>query len=165
MSGNFVIWNLTSDEADELMTLGKMGWSAVMHAENTPMATNGAKTPTFPGWTEDTRKVYSRGVSMDELPANRDTIPPHKYIQFNALSTYPDADIAAIKSSLKNPSNTWLKRLKIVSASDGGWAVKTPSAATLTAYNSGNKGDALLAALETAISIEIYKVDDQEVNS
>lgn len=118
MSGEFVIWDITSKEVDAIMTIFEgTCWGELAHS---PKVKNPATNKTFPGWSDSTvQAVYANGVNWKGFPTERNNVPPHNYLAFDMSKINKKYGHDAITlqknlSGLKGDYWSWLQKLAIV---------------------------------------------------
>lgn len=121
MSGNFVIWDISTPEIEAIMkTFQDAQWGQLAHRAGTKINN---MNKNFPGWDDTTDKVYNDGVSGRGFPVDRNMVPPHNYISFTPNKINPMyGDETNLVQNLSLESNrsfyNWLKKLAIVPISD-----------------------------------------------
>jgi hypothetical protein len=172
MSGNFVLWDITGDEADEIQTLSGQGWGALVHKQGEPLNGKDPSKGVFAGWNAAADTLLTNSIATNVLPNPRDTIPPHNYLAFTGIGADNSSELTKMKDRLSELINTakkhsltsWVSRLKLIKDTKGGWSVKNPSKEILDAMNKGDHAGALLEAIKIGgVSLEIYRVDGFKV--
>lgn len=157
MAGHFVVWRISLSDKDwVLANVAGSRWTATEHAANAPLPHGGVGV--FPGWTDLTRAALHT-ARHNVVPAlqNRQNLPPHKYLAFNAaaLSDLQKLDIRKHCEFLAN-----LERPR-----DAGFGVAALCMAAQNLWSTGDRTGALFAQIAHGdTSIEVYYLGKKEIS-
>jgi hypothetical protein len=152
MAGHFLLKSISTAEKDAIIA-GFTGttWSATAHVAGTANGAGGD----FPGWTAGSRLTLGHAFAGIAI-ANRNNLPPHKYLQFPGTAAPSPAQLTAIHSS--NDLR------EITHPDDPGLGLRALCATALAEWNAGKKLAALIEQIKHgATSIEIYYLGKQEI--
>ena len=97
MAGQFVLWRISAEDRDRVLhNFAGSAWGALQHVAGTPTGHGGA----FPGWTPASRTMLTQVANGSSNLANRDGLPPHRYLQFapGALTPVPHLPLGRMTS-------------------------------------------------------------------
>jgi hypothetical protein len=138
------------DRDNAVATLGAV-WSGVAHQAGTANGAGGL----FPGWTPASRAALNQVRDGRGGLANRNGLPPHRYLQIPAGAPTP-AQVAYLRNSY------WVNDLQ--HPSDGGFGVVALAPLAAASWANGKKVDALVAQItHGATSIEVYYLGSKEM--
>jgi hypothetical protein len=153
MAGHFVIWRISTSDADKIMNIfPASAWTGVAHAAGTENGAGGQ----FPGWTDASRAELNAVRGGTSTLENRNNLPPHKYLSIPAQAISAAAgqqlwQCDAIRE-LSRPSNANFNLTDLCATAQPYW-------------QSGNKIEALIEQVRNgAASIEVYYIGRKEVN-
>lgn len=112
MAGRFILYKVSNEDKQWFLSRGAT-ISILFHDPNDPNQTDSTGNA-FPGWNDTTRNVLSRIRNGVGTNANRDLLPPHRYIQI-PMGALDVADIKAQPwlADLLRPSRCYLTGLSL----------------------------------------------------
>lgn len=148
MAGNFILKSITQSDLSTAIRFPHIRWSGTAHLAGALINPSRPTGPRFAGWTVTTRQALTDALGNRNLP-NRESLPPHRYLEIDGWSRLDDAEKAYVRGA------GWADSL--VYPSGTGLGLKALNGDVLTAWNTGNKNKALEEALKQGnVSIEVY---------
>jgi hypothetical protein len=155
MAGNFILKSITQSDLSTAIRFPHIRWSDTAHRQGTlinPAQPQGAR---FPGWTVTTRQTLSNALANVAI-GNRQNLPPHRYLEISAWAQLNDDEKGYVRGA------GWADSL--VYPNGAGLGLKAMTGAVLTAWNLGNKNQALEEALKQGnVSIEVFYQSGMEM--
>jgi hypothetical protein len=152
MAGHFVLWRISTKDRDELRwNYAGVEWSGMAHAVGGVNGAGGA----FQGWTPQTREALAKVRDGRGGLANRNDLPPHRYIAFP-----PGAPTREQVDYLRGCY--WINDL--VRPSDAGFGVSALAPAAQAHWSNGKRLEALVSQItHGGTSIEVYYIGKKEM--
>jgi hypothetical protein len=148
MAGNFILKSITQSDLMTAIRFPHFRWSDTAHRQGSLINPSQPQGARFPGWTAATRQTLSNALANIAIP-NRQNLPPHRYLEIDTWGPLNDDE----KNYARGAG--WADSL--VYPTGAGVGLKAMTGAVLTAWNLGNKNQALEEALKQGnVSIEVF---------
>lgn len=152
MAGHFILRSITQSDRIMATTFPLVSFSGVAHQQGTARPHGGV----FPGWSPASRLALTTALASNPI-ANRDDLPPHRYLQFPAFGQL-NADGQRYASSAG-----WIDNL--IRPTGAGLGLRNLSPAAQLQWNNGNKSAAFVEQCRAGnVSVEIYYMSGYEMS-
>lgn len=153
MAGEFVVWKMKQEEVDRVLAaFPGSNWTGVAHAAGTPAGGGGL----FPGWNALSRAELARVRDGRGGLANRNNLPPHRYIEIPA---------GAVTPVQRELLFQWYWVNDLQHPTDPGFGSAALTANAAASWGLGKKRQALIDQIaHGATSIEVYYIGSKEMN-